>query len=304
MSMSKKLLSVAFVLLICFSPNTFAQGNDSSRTYLQQKPPGDIPELFAPDIISLENQHEFGSIFSKDASEFFYAVDHHGKAEIRYTHLENGTWTTPRTILSHEIYGYNDPFLSPDENELYYISDRPFTGQGAKKDYDIWYSTREPCGWSKPINAGQNINTEKNEYYVSFTSDGTLFYASNRDAQKNRDHNFDLYSSKREDGVYQRPIRLNSALNSKGYEADVFIAPDESFLIFCAVRKTGLGEGDLYISFKNEDDSWTVAKNMGEQINTKNHELCPIVSKDGKYFFFTSNKDIYWVDAKIIDRYR
>jgi hypothetical protein len=40
---------------------------------------------------------------------------------------------------------------------------------------------------------------------------------------------------------------------------------------------------------------------MGDKINTKNHELCPFVSKDGKYLFYTSNQDIYWVSAEIIN---
>ena len=87
-------------------------------------------------------------------------------------------------------------------------------------------------------------------------------------------------------------------------EADVFIAPNESYMIFCSIREDGFGQGDLYISFKKDDNNWTTAKNMGATINTKYHELCPVVTRDGKYFFFTSNQDIYWVDAKVIEKYR
>ncbi|NAY93099.1 hypothetical protein GTQ34_14365 [Muricauda sp. JGD-17] len=32
--------------------------------------------------------------------------------------------------------------------------------------------------------------------------------------------------------------------------------------------------------------------------------ICPFVSMDGKYLFYTSNQDIYWVDASIIENYR
>ena len=75
-------------------------------------------------------------------------------------------------------------------------------------------------------------------------------------------------------------------------------------MIFCADRPEGLGRGDLYISFKDGNGNWTKSKNMGEKINTIGHELCPFVSKDEKYFFYTSNKDIYWVSAKVIDDFR
>jgi len=96
-------------------------------------------------------------------------------------------------------------------------------------------------------------------------------------------------------------IPMDESINTKDYEADVFVAPDEPYIIFCSIRKEGYGQGDLYISFKDDDGKWTKAKNMGEIINTEGHELCPFVTKDGKYFFYTSNQKIYWVDASIID---
>jgi Tol biopolymer transport system component len=47
---------------------------------------------------------------------------------------------------------------------------------------------------------------------------------------------------------------------------------------------------------------------MGKPINTKVYEYCPMVSPDGKYLFFSrffeGKSDIYWVDSRIIDKYR
>ena len=83
-----------------------------------------------------------------------------------------------------------------------------------------------------------------------------------------------------------------------------FIAPDESYMIYCSIRKDGLGKGDLYISFKDNKGDWSEAVNMGNSINTENHELCPFVSADGKYLFYTSNGDIYWVSTKILNGYK
>ena len=68
----------------------------------------------------------------------------------------------------------------------------------------------------------------------------------------------------------------------------------------------GSGQGDLYITFKREDGTWTEELNMGKEINTQYGENCPQVSPDGKYFFFNrynpdANKgNIYWVDVKVI----
>ena len=278
---------------------------DEGLKYLKQKPPSMVPEIFAPHYISKEAEYEFGSVFNSEATEFFYGVDVDGKSEIRYSRLVGSSWSDPQTILTHERYGYNDPFLSPDENRLYFISRRALDGKGDLKDYDIWYVERVDNGWSDPVNAGPNINTEANEYYISFTNEGTMYFSSNVKAPEERKrYDFDIYYSKVVDGRFQKAISLGDSINTPYYEADVFVDPNESYIIFCATRQDGQGRGDLYISFKKPDGTWTESKNMGRLINSQNHELCPVVSKDGKYLFFTSNEDIYWVDAKIIDELR
>lgn len=272
--------------------------NDSLK-YLGEEPPSKVPKIFAPNTISKLNEYEFGSVFNKDATEFFYAVIVNGKEEIRYSKLVGDDWSKPKTILSHKRYGYNDPFLSPDEKRLYFISKRPISGFGKPKDYDIWYIEKQPKGWSEPINAGPIINSKSDEYYISFTNTGTMYFSSNKEG-----NNFDIYSSAFIDGEFQTPKRASDAINTKAYEADVFIAPDESYIIFCTTRKEGFGRGDLYISFRNSNGTWTQSVNMGQPINTNNHELCPFVSKDGKYLFYTSNQGIYWVSTEIFKDYK
>ncbi|WP_282163026.1 ankyrin repeat domain-containing protein [Ulvibacterium marinum] len=265
--------------------------------YMGQKPPGTVPKLFAPNFISTE-ESEFGSVFNTEGTEFYFGVDVNGKSEIRYSKVTNNQWSKPETIFSHERYGYNDPFLSNDENRLYFISKRAMDGIGEPKDVDIWYAEKEKKGWSQPINAGKNINTKGNEYYISFTKEGSLYFSSNGHNPNKTD--YDIYYSRFANGTYQKPVVLNDNINTADYEADVFVSPDESYIIFCSTRVSGYGRGDLYISFKDEDGTWTKAVNMGEAINTRNYEYCPFVTKDGKYLFYTSNQDIYWVSTEVI----
>lgn len=272
--------------------------------YMGQTKPGLTPKMFAPNFISTE-ESEFGSVFNREATEFYYGVNVNGKSEIRYSRLVGGSWSNPKTILKHERYGYNDPFLSPDENRLYFISDRALDGLGDLKDHDIWYVNRVDNGWSDPVNTGPNINSGGNEYYISFTNDGTMYFSSNVNAPEDRKRNdYDIYFSKAPDGEFQKAIPLGDSVNTPDYEADVFVDPDESYLIFCATRPDGLGQGDLYISYKNPDGTWSEPVNMGERINSKNHELCPFVSSDKKYLFYTSNQDIYWIDSEVIEELR
>ncbi|MEL6918321.1 MAG: ankyrin repeat domain-containing protein [Bacteroidota bacterium] len=272
--------------------------------YLGQQNPGLIPAVFAPNFISTE-ESEFGSVFNAKATEFYYGVDVGGRTEIRFSKRMEESWSTPKTILFNEKYGFNDPFLSPDEERLYFISERTLDGTGTKQDHDIWYVEKDGEQWSEPINAGLNINSDASEYYISFTNDGTMYFSSNVNASDaNMGSNFDIYYSKSVNGEFQKAVALGNSINTPNYEADVFVDPQENYIIFCAIRPEGLGRGDLYISFKNSDGTWTKSTSMGEKINTENHELCPFVSQDGKYLFYTSDQDIYWVSAQIIDEIR
>jgi len=105
-------------------------------------------------------------------------------------------------------------------------------------------------------------------------------------------------------GRYLAPVNLGPAINSKKNDWDAFIAPDESYIIFSSQnREDTLGDQDLYISYK-KDGIWIKALNMGKKVNSHSDEICPSVSLDGKYLFFTSRRrdeaDIYWISSKII----
>ena len=275
-----------------------------SHLYFHQTPPLQVAEIFAPGEISLPDRGEFASVFSADGTELIFGIGDGKKTEVRSTRLIGETWTEPRTIVSHERYSFMDAFLSPDETQLFYISNQPLDGKGEPKDPDLWFSDRTEDGWGPPQNAGPVLNSDQGEYYVSFTDEGTLYFTTNRAAAEGDEINFDIHAAPRVDGEFQEPIRLGDSVNSTGYDGDVFVAPDESYLIFSSGRPDGLGNGDLYVSFRTADGEWTEAKNMGAGINTESQDYCPFVTRDGRYLFYSRNRDIYWVDASILDTYR
>ncbi|MEI6456597.1 MAG: hypothetical protein WCO93_09945, partial [bacterium] len=129
-------------------------------------------------------------------------------------------------------------------------------------------------------------------------------------------------------GIYAPAEKLGPEINIGTWNFDAFIDPDERFLIVSSNAPGGYGGSDLYISFHSNDGSWTKAKNLGSKVNTSGWDLCPSITPDGKYLFFTSSgatsiappekpldysryheelirpgngsTDIYWIDAKII----
>jgi Tol biopolymer transport system component len=60
------------------------------------------------------------------------------------------------------------------------------------------------------------------------------------------------------------------------------------------------------ICVHNPDGLWSEAKNLGVGVNSRSQELYPVVSPDGNYLFFLSNRDgahnVYWVDFEVVRR--
>jgi hypothetical protein len=66
-------------------------------------------------------------------------------------------------------------------------------------------------------------------------------------------------------------------------------------MIFSSNRPGGFGGLDQYISFRNNDRTWTSPKNIGPKFNTRNDDYDMDISPDGKYIFIYLKNSIYWM---------
>lgn len=130
-----------------------------------------------------------------------------------------------------------------------------------------------------------------------------MYFSSNKQDDEGK-NNYDIYLSDMKHGEFKPSIKLDPEINTPSYEADVFVAPDESYVVFAANRPGGLGSGDLHVSFRKPDGTWTPSKSLGNTINTETDDFCPYVSPDGKYLFYASRGDIYWVSTEIFKKFR
>jgi len=202
----------------------------------------------------------------------------------------NEDWGNPKVISFSGQYFDIEPFFLEDGLTLYFASNRPIDNTLIEtKDFDIWFVTRTTIEneWSTPKNIGTPINTTMDEFYPVITHSGNLYFTLDNTEFNQKD---DIYVSEFVDGVYSEPKPLDCNINSNGYEFNAFVAPDESFMIYtCYNREDGLGSGDLYLSFHN-DNGWTQAKNMGVSINSDKMDYCPFVDTKTKTLYFTSKR--------------
>jgi Tol biopolymer transport system component len=247
------------------------------------------PELFAPGEISTR-ENELNAVFSADGRTIYFtrkAGDGGRFAVILSSTLTAaGKWSEPRVAEFSGQFADYDPMLSPDGSQLFFISYRPLSGASPKRDLDIWVADRAGNGWGPARNLGAPVNGDGDELYPSIASDGSLYFSScGRPDSRGR---CDLYRSRRENGRYLTPENLGDSINTTASETDAYVAPDQSYIIFAAYgRSDAVGDGDLYITFQR-NGGWSAPRNLGPRINTVAREYCPVVSPDGRFFYFTS----------------
>ncbi|MBU1011819.1 MAG: ankyrin repeat domain-containing protein [Bacteroidetes bacterium] len=261
--------------------------------------PGLTPKLFAPGLISTSDFEERDVMFSPDFKEFYftrYSRITQMPMTVQLMNFENGQWSKPVAAAFSGKFNAAECFISHDNKNLYFISQRSQDGTDIPSPWEIWIADRINGDWD---NFRLFDTTQlKGCFYPSLTKNGELLYTGVGN---------DLYLSKIENGKVVDPIKLGPEINTADGEYNAMISPNGDYIIFTSHGfEDHFGGGDLYISFRKDDNSWTPSINMGPEINTAATEYCPNVSPDEKYFFFTSNKkgteDIYWVDAEIINQ--
>ncbi|MEW6998030.1 hypothetical protein AADZ86_10030 [Colwelliaceae bacterium BS250] len=256
--------------------------------YMGQKPPGMVAEPFAPGIIST-GRWELEGVFAPGMKEFYFTLDR-GTDDKSFSptvigfRQQNNVWKKyiefPRT---------GEIVFSPDGKRMHMAED---------------YKDRIGDGWSEQKSLGPMFDRKDwGIMRLSASAKGTYVF----DDYKSNDV---IRISTIKDGKRQAPKNIGSVVNTGKWTAHPFIAPDESYLIWDSEREGGYGETDLYISFRQKDDSWGPAINMGDKVNSDKADFYASVTSDGKYILFNrgiddkGNIDIYWVDAQIIETLR
>lgn len=257
------------------------------------------PALFAEGIVSTPDD-ESGFALMPDGNTAFFGKTSPATSGgdpmwiICVTHRDaSGRWSTPEIAPFSGKYRDMGPAMAPDGSRLYFTSDRP-RGDSDKRDLNIWYIDRDGSAWREPKSLDGPVNSPAQEYGVSVTRNGTLYFASNRAGGKG---SFDIYRSELADGRYKIVENLGDGVNSIGVEVEPAVSPDESMLVFTGLGREdetigvhrAYGRGDLYVSFR-KNGVWTEARNCGAPVNSGGGESWPALSSDGARLFFSSDR--------------
>ncbi len=294
---------VLFVFLSACSPE---KSNTKVSTipavenlYFGQKPPGSVPELFAPGTISINGRYEHGISFSPDLKELYFSANFEDQdPSIFWTKLEGKKWTQPAkaNFTKGVKVGEMHPFISPDGSTLHFAAHDAFTKPEHKESVKTWYVTRVGNSWSEAKQLDSPINDDF-VFYSNEAKNGDLFY-TNLSKRK-------MYFAPKINDKYPEVQELGTG----GFHG--FIAPSEDYLVVNARNKENEErKSDIYVYFKNEKGAWSNAINLGSAVNSNFSETCPSITPDGKYLFFGRYNEerelsnFYWVSTKVIEKLR
>ncbi|UCC38611.1 MAG: ankyrin repeat domain-containing protein [Candidatus Aminicenantes bacterium] len=272
--------------------------------YLGMKKPGSTPEIFAPGILlNILNNHIYLT-FSPDSKQIYWYADTYLPYRfIWFMEEKDGTRSIPQIAPFSGEYYDRAPSYSPNEEILIFQSRRPIE-KGGKLSYNIWFVEKINSGWSKP----HCYEIKGLAVSPSISKDGTIYFQGS--IQGKNIGTMDIFCIKRIDGKYTEPENLGPAVNSRFFEVNPYISPDQSFIIFSSIRPENYHQRhELYISFRTKENTWTKAKNMGEVINDGTGWVTSsTLSPDGRFLFFAKRthgiSEFYWVDAEIINDLR
>ncbi len=294
-----KLIYSALAILIIWSNMTGQQLNtkdtDSKyfNEYLGFEQPDSIPEIFAPGLISGNGRMHTFITFSSDMKMILWSTI---PPKIMMIQMIDNKWTSPKVVSFSNTNNNQSPFIATD-NKIYFSSTR----NGGFGHLDIWYTKLINGNFIEPINTGDIINSDKLESHPTISNNNNIYYTGTVEGKL---YNRGIYYSAFVDGEYIKPVLLPELINVMDttiLDYTPFIAPDDSYLLFCSNRQNPKIElCHIYISYKNNIGEWTQPIDLSKKMGFTESSKFPYVTPDNRFLFFSSGENIYWIDSKVL----
>lgn len=222
---------------------------------------------------------------TKNGKQIFYGVrngyDSTSVAQIQKIEFQKDKWGKPIVVFSNKA---GAPSLADDDRTMFFQYDHPDSPKGV-------FSIKEAEKWTTPKIF---IDSLAESHYLQKKTSGNFYYSA---AVGNKLRQRDIYCV--------NPSTSDTSISRLGFYlkggccTDIFVSPDESYIVFTMnkdankeiynfYRKGGNG-AELFISFKNNNNKWTDPLNLGKSINgLSDWNWGPFVTDDGKYLLFSS----------------
>lgn len=256
--------------------------------YFGQIPPKDTVKIFAPGIISDTAKNACALAISPNGDEVFFSIGVWPNTKIMYMIKMGDKWSLPDTAIFSKDCWATEPTFSPDGKYLYFSTSK---GKTDINYYSLWRIKKIRDRWSIPESLFDIGGDTIWEFHPTITNDGSLYFCY-WEAKKQTG---DIYMSQCVTNKFSDPIRINDSISTGYGDVNPFVSPEGGYMLIASNRPNGHGDYDRYISFKNNDGTWTSPKNLGPKFNTLDKDSDMDISPDGKYIFAYLKGNIYWM---------
>ena len=175
------------------------------------------------------------------------------------------------------------PCVVPNGKTIYFSRKGDPLNIGGDDHYDVWVAFMKSNGnWGKAVNLGTSINDKSDNSVVGTNVNGDKLYLTNA--------RYGLtYSQKRgRTWSMPKPVRIEG-LKLEGAKINFHLSGNGMVMLLSMPSKDSYGGRDLYVSRKNQDESWSAPQNLGTAINSNKEEYFAALAEDGKTLYFLSN---------------
>lgn len=182
------------------------------------------------------------------------------------------------------------PIISQDGKNLVFTREGHPENIGPLKKQDVWIAKIDENGrFQKAKNLGSPINNEYANYAISTSTNANSLLLGNiylPDGTSKTGFSISIFNGVEWEFPDSLIIKNYYNLYPSG---SATLANNEKILISSIKREDSYGKTDLYVSFLNEDGTWSEPKNLGNQINTAEEEISPFLASDNKTLYFSSS---------------
>lgn len=192
--------------------------------------------------------------------------------------------------ISSKEYDEVNPVVAADGNTIYVAKKASPDNLGGVNDDDIWYATKDAKGnWSALKNIGKPLNNSSYNFVISVSPDHNTMVLANTYNADGSSKGSGLSVSNRTSNGWEVPKEIViKDYQNKNQFVGYFQSSDNKVLLMTVERDSGFGFKDVFVSFIQEDGTWSAPLNLGSTINTFEEETNPFLAADGKTLYFAS----------------
>ncbi len=193
-----------------------------------------------------------------------------------------------RQVNTH--YHEAGPTISVDGKKLFYfVSNHPENTYGKEGSQDIWYSELQKDGtWGEAQHLEKPLNQSRSNQVFTVFNDGSILIRGGRGKNSK---GFSFSQQKGSAWTSPEEIKVDDFKKMNlGRFYGASMTSDKKVMVLYFSEKESSKFSDLYVSFVQEDGTWSRPKKLGAPLNTARDEFGPFISGNNKTMYYASSR--------------